>query len=60
MVARSKNPGRGTKGTKEPIKLTSARIIYPSSGANGKISVSSITQIKIRRYLIKTNIKKSK
>jgi hypothetical protein len=42
------------------MKLTSARIKYPSSGANGKMSVNSINQIKIRRYLFKTNSKKSK
>ena len=27
IVASSKNPGRGTNGTKEPMKLTNARII---------------------------------
>jgi hypothetical protein len=60
IVASSKNPGRGTNGINEPMKLTSARIKYPSSGANGKMSVNSINQMKIRRYLFKTNSKKSK
>ena len=58
IVARSKNPGKGTKGTKEPKKLTKARRRYPTSGANGKISTNSTNQTIFRPYLIKSRTKK--
>ena len=45
IVARNKKPGNGTKGTREPKKLISAKIRYPSSVANGRISPNSISQI---------------
>ena len=44
IVARNRNPGNGTNGTSEPKKLISAKIRYPSSVANGKISPNSINQ----------------
>ena len=45
IVARSKNPGKGTKGTKEPKKLTKARREYPTSGANGNKSTKSTIKL---------------
>jgi hypothetical protein len=54
IVARNKNPGSGTKGTREPKKLTRAKIRYPSSGANGKISPNSTNQTIFTLYLIKS------
>lgn len=41
IVASNKNDGTGTKGIKEPKKLTSDKPIYPASGAKGKRSVKS-------------------
>ena len=55
IVASNKKPGRGTKGIREPKKFTSAKIIYPSPTANGKISVKSINKMNFRQYLFKTN-----
>ena len=57
IVAKNKNPGNGTKGTREPKKLTNAKIRYPSSGANGKISPNSINQTIFRAYLINSRMK---
>jgi len=60
MVANNRNPGNGTKGTRDPKKLTNANIRYPSSGANGKISPKSMNQTIFRQYLMKTdNLKNS-
>jgi hypothetical protein len=41
MVANNKNPGNGMKGTKEPKKLTNAKLRYPNSGAKGNKSTRS-------------------
>ena len=57
-MARNKNPGNGTKGIREPKKLTKAKIRYPSSGANGKISPNSTNQTVFGPYLIKSRTKK--
>ena len=56
IVASNKNPGNGTKGTREPKKLTRAKINIPSSGANGKISAKSMNQTIFRHYLMKTDV----
>jgi hypothetical protein len=55
IVASNRNPGKGTKGTSEPKKLTRAKIRIPSSGANGKISPNSMNQTIFRQYLMKTD-----
>ena len=51
-------PGKGTKGTKEPKKLTKARRRYPTSDANGKRSTKSTNQTVFGPYLIKSRTKK--
>jgi len=57
MVARSKNPGKGTKGTNEPKKLTNPKREYPTSGAKGNKSTKSTIKTIFRHYLIKSGIK---
>jgi len=54
MVASSKNPGSGTKGIREPKKLTRDKLRYPTSGANGNRSTKSTNQTVFGLYLIKT------
>jgi len=41
MVASKINEGTGTNGINEPMKLTRANPIYPTSGAKGKMSQRS-------------------
>ena len=41
MVANKINEGTGTNGINEPIKLTRANPMYPTSGAKGKMSQRS-------------------
>ncbi len=56
IVARTKNPGNGTNGMREPKKLMRAKLRYPTSGANGNRSINSTNQTVFRRYLIKTRL----
>jgi len=53
MVANKRKEGKGTKGIKEPKKLTSVNPIYPTSGANGNNAVRSTIQARILDYLTK-------
>jgi hypothetical protein len=41
MVASKINEGTGTNGINEPMKLTRASPMYPTSGAKGKMSQRS-------------------
>ena len=41
IVASKINEGTGTNGISEPIKLTRANPMYPTSGAKGKMSQRS-------------------
>lgn len=53
MVANKRKDGKGTKGIREPKKLTNVNPIYPTSGANGNNAVRSTIQAHISDYLTK-------
>jgi len=53
MVANKRKEGKGTKGIREPKKLTKVNPIYPTSGANGNNAVRSTIQAHISDYLTK-------
>ena len=55
MEASKRKPGNGINGIKEPKKLTSARLRYPTSGANGNSAEKSTNHPDIKRYLTKSN-----
>ena len=44
MVASKRNDGNGTKGIKDPKKLTRLSPIYPTSVAKGKIVAKSTNE----------------
>jgi len=50
-VARNKKEGTGTKGIREPKKLTRPRPRYPNSGVKGNKSVKSTNHSFYTRYL---------
>ncbi|MFB5615453.1 MAG: hypothetical protein ACE5RI_10280, partial [Candidatus Nitrosomaritimum yanchengensis] len=53
IVASKRKEGKGTKGIRDPKKLTSVSPIYPTSGANGKIAAKSTIQARVIHYLTK-------
>jgi hypothetical protein len=53
MVASKRKEGNGTKGIRDPKKLTNVSPIYPTSGANGKIAAKSTIQAHVIHYLTK-------
>ena len=56
IVANKRNEGRGTKGIKEPKKLTKVSPIYPTSGANGKMAAKSTIKAHAMDYLTKAKL----
>jgi hypothetical protein len=56
IVASKRKEGKGTKGIKEPKKLTRVKPIYPTSGANGKMAAKSTIMANVTDYLIKPKI----
>jgi hypothetical protein len=58
-VARNKKDGTGTKGIREPKKLTRPKPTYPNPGEKGNKSIKSTNHSFYARYLTMKNSENS-